>query len=550
MKSLPLLFAVSVVLWLSSSPLVAGGAEPIQVFLFLGQSNMEGGDAHAHQIDDYPPFVGAGAEQKDVRYSYYVNAGEDRDWTSLAAVGGGFGPELTFAREWKQHIDAPLAIIKCAIGGTTIAHDWNPASPPEGQQLFRRSIDHVRACLESLRKKGKTFELRALFWHQGENDMLSAELNPHYEERLTQLITAYRRELEAPELDWFVAEISDKGIWGMDHRRYMRTVREQQRKVVAADDHVYWIPTSHLAFEVMGSGQPHYHFGTQGQLQQGVAYAKAYLELHDLPSTKRKPRPVRLKKSSEPLRVYLLAGGRCVEGEDAFVAELKGSEGKLAAGLDSVLYRAFLGGGSYRSNEWEVLRAVEHLGNFGPELTLAKSLENGKGGQVALLKITDSASLTSDWDPTGEDANRPIFEHAVAFVREALADLDERGIEYQLEGVFWHHGGNESYYSPFRAKHAERLQRLIAGVRDSLDAPELPWTIAMQSDKAPWGEEQVAALNLSLRGLAEADPFTHVFDPSSLPHARIHFGTQGTLELGERFAAEFDAKFVKKKRRR
>ena len=48
-----------------------------------------------------------------------------------------------------------------------------------------------------------------------------------------------------------------------------RPVWQQQQQALKADPLLHWVPTSHLAFEVMGSGQPHYHYGTQGQLQLG-----------------------------------------------------------------------------------------------------------------------------------------------------------------------------------------------------------------------------------------------------------------------------------------
>ena len=41
--------------------------EVTRVFLFAGQSNMVGSDAHAERIDDYPNFKWAGEPQSDVR---------------------------------------------------------------------------------------------------------------------------------------------------------------------------------------------------------------------------------------------------------------------------------------------------------------------------------------------------------------------------------------------------------------------------------------------------------------------------------------------------
>lgn len=250
--------------------------EVVRVFLFAGQSNMVGSDAHANQIDEFPPFRGAGGPQTDVRYAYILGNGDEasRDWVDLRPLST-FGPELTFARRVKQHIDAPLAIIKSAVGGTTVAWDWNPDAPDKGQKLYPRTLELVRDALRQLDDRGIPYRLEGVCWHQGENDMLDRNLHKQYAAGLTKLIHRLRTDLKAPELKWYIAEVSEKGIWGMDHRGHLGILHDQQHQVLKADPLLRWVPTSHLAFEVMGSGQPHYHFGTQGQLQLGEAFADA-----------------------------------------------------------------------------------------------------------------------------------------------------------------------------------------------------------------------------------------------------------------------------------
>ena len=43
-----------------------------RVFIFAGQSNMVGSDAHADRIDNYPAYAGVGKPQEDVLYSYLL----------------------------------------------------------------------------------------------------------------------------------------------------------------------------------------------------------------------------------------------------------------------------------------------------------------------------------------------------------------------------------------------------------------------------------------------------------------------------------------------
>ena len=257
----------------------AESSKPVKVFLLAGQSNMVGADARPERIDEYPMFKGVGAPQPEVLYTYLGSKAESgfKGWEPLRPLQS-FGAELTFARRVRAHDDAPVAIIKSAIGGTTVAFDWNPDAPEKGQKLYPRTLQLVRGALQELEQRGVRYQLEAVLWHQGENDMLDRNLNPNYAAGLTKLITRLRTDLNAPELKWFIGEVSEKGIWGMDNRRNLALLRDQQEQVLRADPRLHWVPTSHLAFEVMGTGQPHYHFGTQGKLQMGEEFAAAYLK--------------------------------------------------------------------------------------------------------------------------------------------------------------------------------------------------------------------------------------------------------------------------------
>ena len=139
---------VTLTLLLAGTALAADESKPVKVFLFAGQSNMVGSDAHSERIDDYPMFKGAGVPQDDVLFARLP----EKDQSAPAAWGplqpmDAFGPEITFARMVKAHDDSPIAIIKSAIGGTTAAFDWNPDAPEKGQKLYPRTIKLVQESL-------------------------------------------------------------------------------------------------------------------------------------------------------------------------------------------------------------------------------------------------------------------------------------------------------------------------------------------------------------------------------------------------------------------
>lgn len=523
----------------------ADASKPIKVFIFAGQSNMEGADAHAQRIDEFPRFKGAGAPQNDVLFTSLPieDTNAPAAWGPLAP-GDSFGPEITFARRLKTQDDSPIAIIKSAIGGTTVAFDWNPDAPDQGQRLYPRTLKLIRESLKEFDRRGLRYQLEGVLWHQGENDMLDRKLNTHYAEGLTRLIARLRKDLNAPELKWFIAEVSEKGIWGMDNRGNLAILRQQQDDVLKADPHLRWVPTSHLAFEVMDSGQPHYHFGTQGQLQMGEAFAAAYLEAIGKPAGVAE----RAYKNGLPLpkkartRLFVLAGQRNMEGEDSFVSQIPRMPGyeALAKSQDDVIFRYSLGGGVQVSRAWEPLGPVDDLGNFGPELSfgarLRKSLGDAEG--IAIVKFTHSGAQGPDWFPQGSpEARRNLYPKFTAFIREAMEDLTRQGYDVTIEGVFWHTGENDTYFDPYFRNYAAWMQTLIAQVRLDFKQPALPWFISEQHPRAIWKNSET--INSALRAMAQSEKDVFVIKTSHLPHERLFFGTKGTLQLGDELAQAY-----------
>ena len=162
------------------TPLVARCADAdtktVRVFIFAGQSNMEGADSKVKDIKRFPPFAGLDAPQDGVLFSYNIGREEKQisnGWVPLQPVGKMVGPELSFARRVARETGAPVAIIKCAAGGTTLGGDWNPDAP-SGFKLYPLALELVRASLAELEKKEVPYRIEGFMWHQGENDMFDA----------------------------------------------------------------------------------------------------------------------------------------------------------------------------------------------------------------------------------------------------------------------------------------------------------------------------------------------------------------------------------------
>ena len=154
----------------------------VRVFIFAGQSNMVGSDSKVADIDLYPPFKRLGEAQPNVRYSYCIGR-EDKQrsggWVDLQPVNNVVGPELSFARKVTQNTKAPIAIIKCAAGGTHLGGDWNP-DDPQGFKMYPLALDLIRSSLAELDQQNVAYRIEGFMWHQGENDMFNEEYMANY----------------------------------------------------------------------------------------------------------------------------------------------------------------------------------------------------------------------------------------------------------------------------------------------------------------------------------------------------------------------------------
>ena len=522
-----------------------GPGEPTRVFIFAGQSNMVGSDSKVADIERFPPFAGLGEPQKRVKFSYCIGREDKRrsdGWVELQPVDGVVGPELSFARKVSARVDAPIAIIKCAAGGTHLGGDWNPDAP-SGFEMYPLLLELVRSSLAALDKKGIDYRIEGFMWHQGENDMFEESYQRDYGKNLANFVARLRRDLETPELRFYIGELCTKTIWGMDLRPRMYAISLGQRQVTDADPRADYVRTSHVGVEIGGGVGLHYHYGTLGQLEHGVNYADAYLAtlgLGDAPSPPLAKWPFR---AAEPVRLFVLAGHRNMEGERAFVQQLATVRGGRALREDDerIPFRYHLGGGVKVSNSWEALGPRGMYDTFGPELSFGRALGKKVKGPVAIAKFTHSGSQIVDWTPEGSEAkSRNLYPDFIAFVQAAIADLTDRGHPVELAGIFYHVGENDMSFGPFRRDAPKWIESFVRQSRVDLGLPELRWFVSQQP---PTDDESVNAIDVTaeLEKLAAADEhFLHleVFD---LPpqEKKLVLDPEAIVRLGELLAQAY-----------
>ena len=514
----------------------------LRVFIFAGQSNMEGADSKVKDIQRFPPFAGLDMPQDKVLFSYNIGREQKQTssgWVGLKPVGNLVGPELSFARRVSQETRAPIAIIKCAAGGTTLGGDWNP-DEPSGFKLYPQALQLVKSSLAALDEKKMAYRIEGFMWHQGENDMFNKEFKPNYGKNLKNFLASWRRDLKTPNLNFYIGELCTKTIWGMDNREPMNAIRAGQKAVTASDPLAEYIPTSHDAVEIGGGEGLHYHYGALGQLEHGVNYADAYLRtIGKKPATDRPLKTWPYAKGSA-VKLFILAGHRNMEGERAFTQELKALPGHEALADDNhkIVFKYNLGGGYKTSKGWEPLGPAGFYDTFGPELSFGKTLQGKVPGNIAIAKFTHSGSQMNDWTPKGTAAkDRNLYPQFIAFIQESIKELEAKGHQVELVGIFYHVGENDMSFGPYRRDAAKWLQSTVAQSRQDLALPALRWFVSQQPPTDAKGLNSID-VTANLAALAVADPaFIHLkaFD---LPPERekLVITTAGIVQLGELLA--------------
>jgi len=517
----------------------------LRIFIFAGQSNMVGSDSKAKDIQRFPPFVGLDRPQDKVLFSYNIGREEkltSNGWVALQPVDDVVGPELSFARRVSQEIKAPIAIIKCAAGGTTLGADWNPDAP-SGFKLYPLALQLVQSSLAELDRRKVAYRIEGFMWHQGENDMFSKEFKPNYGNNLKNFLACWRRDLNTPNLKFYIGELCTKTIWGMDNRANMYAIRAGQKAVSESDPLAQYIPTSHDAVEIGGGEGLHYHYGTLGQLEHGINYADAYLGTIGKKQTRGRSLKVWPYAKASAVKLFILAGHRNMEGERAFTQELKALRGQEALARDNgrIAFKYCIGGGYKTSHGWEPLGPAGYYGTFGPEVSFGKALQGKALGNIAVAKFTHSGSQMNDWTPQGTEAkDLNLYPQFIAFIQESIKELQVKGHRVELAGIFYHVGENDTSFGPYRRDAAKWLQATVAKSRQDLALPSLKWYVSQQP---PTDEKGLNAIDVTanLAGIAAADPgFIHLKTFNLPPQEeKLVITTPGIVQLGELLAQSY-----------
>jgi hypothetical protein len=263
---LPLLMALFATLTLS----VAMSAETptglpsgkVELFLLAGQSNMAGrGAVKELSAEDAVADPRVWALNRD---GAWQPAMDPLHWDKSAA---GVGPGKFFGRIISAREPAVIVgLIPTACGGSPI-RTWVPGG--YWDQTKSNPWDDAIARAKRAMKDGT---LKAILWHQGESDS-DGNNAPHYEERLTDLIARFRKELGAPDLPFIIGQLGRFESEGSQWSAGRIEVDRAQRAVAEKVPHVYFVSAEGLV-----SRGDKLHFSTASQKILAEHYAEAYFK--------------------------------------------------------------------------------------------------------------------------------------------------------------------------------------------------------------------------------------------------------------------------------
>lgn len=270
-------------------------AETRDLILVAGQSNAVGFDAYAEELP---------ADPRDADTMFWWRVGDPppdefdgtsaRQWTTLQfqprtpampaidgkkvarqygnfnlKTKGGFGPEIGMIRTLTTKESRPVAVIKTAFSGTSVAGDWNVGLPGKADACYRAMIDEAKAALAAAKSKDLILRPRAFVWVQGESDA-NAKDSSVYAANLTKMLQSLRADLGAPDL---ILLLGVNTRFGNGKNAFMPKVVEAQKEVAAALPRARYVDTA--GAETLPPS--HTHFTAVGTLEIGRRYAEALL---------------------------------------------------------------------------------------------------------------------------------------------------------------------------------------------------------------------------------------------------------------------------------
>lgn len=172
---------------------------------------------------------------------------------------------------------------------------------------------------------------------------------------------------------------------------------------------------------------------------------------------------------------------------------------------------------------------------FGPEITTGQALLSPGWPRTAMVKFASGGTnLYSQWNP---NIGGSLYSQMLTRVNQSLADLPvQKGVTGTPAGFFWMQGESDSDTLGHANAYQQNLTNFIQRLRSDLGQPNLPVVLGQINNAFTytWAVRQAQAT------VARTVPYVSLAKTDDLQRATgepIHFSSQGTVDLGTRYAA-------------
>ena len=180
-------------------------------------------------------------------------------------------------------------------------------------------------------------------------------------------------------------------------------------------------------------------------------------------------------------------------------------------------------------------------GQFGPEVTFGYTLHNTvfPNDSIYLVKYgVSGTNLAVDWNPSGSG---PCYNTFKSKVDAALENLRSAGKDPVVSGMIWMQGESDTVTAEKANAYAGNLTSFIAKVRTDFASPDMPFVLGrILPDDDPVYTANAAIVRHAQETVPGQVGHASWINTDDLELAyRGHYGTQGQIDLGIRFANAF-----------
>lgn len=260
----------------------ANSSKSVKLFILAGQSNAVG---YRSNIADLPSSLQGTQEEvfwynSQDKWSKLQPPTEPLPFSGGVANGVGFGPEISLGLKISDTLNEPVAIVKYANNGTSLAKEWNPKIPGS---TYYKMTDRVKGAIANLSSLGYTADISGFFWMQGESDA-KTDLNvaENYEQNFTNFIEQVRTDFEQQNLPFVYGSIpvTNNQTTGFGTFKYGDIVRTAQSNISKTVPFTGTVETIDLPLY-----NDNLHLSSSGLIELGDRFGDKWLSIRPIPES-------------------------------------------------------------------------------------------------------------------------------------------------------------------------------------------------------------------------------------------------------------------------